>query len=204
MDLNLSGLDEWLLAVGLSNTPGTAAASPGPGLCQPYLQHCRRQWTLMGQHSGGQYVTTKVITDILPLIEQFQTHVTREEMIRQMKEEQPEASCEACSGSIDLAARLLLMIDFGRVKSELFPQPNVVWNGGSLRDFLGMHFNSKRPRLSHNRLKLPRSFDAWSLEVVGGIEIGFTNNLDDHLLLVEDDTKVLVFHQVWFLKHHQQ
>ena len=61
-----------------------------------------------------------------------------------------------------------------------------------------------RPTLSCEHVRLPKSFDAWSIEMVGGIEIAFTDNLADHLLLVEEDSKVLIFHHVSFLEVQRQ
>jgi hypothetical protein len=49
-------------------------------------------------------------------------------------------------------------------------------------------------------VRLPKTFDAWAIERIGGISIQFTDNLADHLLLVNDDTTLLVFHHVAFLE----
>lgn len=53
-----------------------------------------------------------------------------------------------------------------------------------------------------NRVKLPQTFTAAHLEQIGGIEIVWTSNLADHLLLKEDDTKLMLFHQVSVLQLH--
>ena len=51
-------------------------------------------------------------------------------------------------------------------------------------------------------VKLPRSFTAANLEKIGGIEIRWTNNLADHLLLRDDDTKLMLFHHASALRLH--
>ena len=49
-------------------------------------------------------------------------------------------------------------------------------------------------------IKLPQSFTADQIERIGGIEIHWTDNLADHLLLRDDDTKLFLFHHVSILK----
>ena len=52
-------------------------------------------------------------------------------------------------------------------------------------------------------VKLPQTFTAAHLEKIGGIQVIWTSNLADHLLLKEDDTKLMLFHQVSILKLHK-
>ncbi|KAL2171205.1 hypothetical protein VTG60DRAFT_3516 [Thermothelomyces hinnuleus] len=47
------------------------------------------------------------------------------------------------------------------------------------------------------------SVDAWSIANVAGIEVAFTDNLVDHLRLVEDDTRLLIFQHASFLEYHR-
>ncbi|KAK4198528.1 hypothetical protein QBC40DRAFT_156709, partial [Triangularia verruculosa] len=49
-------------------------------------------------------------------------------------------------------------------------------------------------------IKLPNSFDAWAVENLGGIMVGFTDNLADHLRLVRNGGAVLIFHHVSLLQ----
>ncbi|KAK4213932.1 hypothetical protein QBC37DRAFT_473008 [Rhypophila decipiens] len=94
------------------------------------------------------------------------------------------------------------MLRFGVVKFERLPRRYLVWTEGSLKEMVDSHF-SRRCVLSCDRVKLPKSFNSWSVETIGGIKIVFTNNLADHLLLVDDDTRVLIFHHVSFLECHR-
>ncbi|KAL8947280.1 MAG: hypothetical protein Q9222_006417 [Ikaeria aurantiellina] len=52
------------------------------------------------------------------------------------------------------------------------------------------------PPSSMDIVKLPQSFTAANLERIGGIQIRWTDNLADHLLLRDDDTKLMLFHHV--------
>ena len=56
---------------------------------------------------------------------------------------------------------------------------------------------------SEEMVKLPQSFTAAHLEQIGGIEVIWTSNLADHLLLKDDDTKLMLFHQVSILSLHK-
>lgn len=49
-----------------------------------------------------------------------------------MKEKQASATNERCRSSIDLVARLLVIIEFGRIKSEVFAPPGLDWSDGTL------------------------------------------------------------------------
>lgn len=102
--------------------------------------------------------------------------------------------------SLNLAARLLSMTNIGLLQNEVNPKRYINWECTStLRQCLSAHFD--RPHeMQWEHTRLPRSFDAWSLRAVAGITIKFTDNLADHLLLVEDDTLLLVFHHATFLE----
>ncbi|KAL8715187.1 MAG: hypothetical protein Q9220_001145 [cf. Caloplaca sp. 1 TL-2023] len=52
------------------------------------------------------------------------------------------------------------------------------------------------PPSSMDSVKLPQSFTAANLESISGIHIRWTDNLADHLLLRDDDTKLMLFHHV--------
>ncbi|KAL9629110.1 MAG: hypothetical protein Q9164_007017, partial [Protoblastenia rupestris] len=52
-------------------------------------------------------------------------------------------------------------------------------------------------------VKLPKGFNAPNLERIAGIRVAWTSNLADHLLLKDDDTKVMVYHHGTFLELHK-
>ena len=56
-----------------------------------------------------------------------------------------------------------------------------------------------------SEIKFPRSFSVWHLNFLAGFNIVWTNNLSDHLLVLDDEAEVTVciFHQVKFLELHQ-
>jgi hypothetical protein len=113
------------------------------------------------------------------------------------------ASEEACDRCANLTARLLVMIRFGVAKNQISSRRSVQWGTGPLRDVVHSLF-SEPPKISCEQIRLPKSFDAWAIANVSGIAIAFTDNLADHLLLIEDDTKLLIFHHASFLEYHRK
>ncbi|KAI1635735.1 hypothetical protein F4809DRAFT_642226 [Biscogniauxia mediterranea] len=134
----------------------------------------------MATHMDGRYVTVKSYNDIADI-------------------KNSTATDEACGNSINLSARLLLMLKIGVVKHQAVPRGYLDWKQDSLSDFLKLHFNQYQVLNTHH-VRLPKAFNAWSINVIGGLQIEFTDNLADHLLLTDDDTKVLIFHHASFLK----
>ncbi|KAF4431520.1 hypothetical protein CFRS1_v011213 [Colletotrichum fructicola] len=113
-------------------------------------------------------------------------------------------SNEVLEHTINLAVSVWLMIKLGPVSEQEGPWRRLRWREGSLQDCIHEHFN-KKPSLNLDGIRLPRSFNAWSIEKIGGVEIEFTDNLDDHLFLSEDNSgmKVQIFHHANFLQHFQ-
>jgi len=103
---------------------------------------------------------------------------------------------------VSIAARVWLMLHIGEVKNAITPgQKPLVWKSGSLKECI-------RNRFKHNSdltetVKLPKSFNAIQLRRVGGIKIIWSNNLADHLLMRDDDTKLTIFHHASFLRCHR-
>lgn len=104
-----------------------------------------------------------------------------------------------CHCTIDFAARLITPVNIGALPNEVNQRRHLEWTSGTLRSLIADYFNEPSV-LTFEHLRLPKAFDAWSLCKIGGIRIIFTDNLADHLLLVDDDAVVLIFHHVSYLK----
>jgi len=107
--------------------------------------------------------------------------------------------------TIDLAVRLWLMIDIGKLQHGFVPgQKPLLWEDGTLKDLLQDRFASLEtvpPRVV--RVKLDRMFTARNLEHIAGLQIIWTDNISDHLRLMVDDTRIAIYHHVSFLEHHK-
>ncbi|KAL9036613.1 MAG: hypothetical protein Q9214_006052, partial [Letrouitia sp. 1 TL-2023] len=127
------------------------------------------------------------------------------------KESQADIDSEFAETLIDLAASVWSIIAIGKFPGDVSYDEPIVWENGKLftqpsapeysKSVIGMIFSNQ---LTTNEVvKLPQSFTAAYLEKVGGIQIRWTNNLADHLLLRDDDTKLMLFHQVSALRLHK-
>jgi hypothetical protein len=155
----------------------------------------------------GTYVQARYHDDVLEIARLLKAGQERTQIhdILQLKfTKQHHNKLELMDRSIDLAANLLLMIEFGDDNPYSFDgRRRLPWETGSVKDRLKAHF-SDPPALGHEGVKLQRVFQAVNLERIAGIRVIFTNNLLDHLRLTNDDTTLHVFHQVSFLQIQAQ
>ncbi len=112
---------------------------------------------------------------------------------------------------VDLAAGLWLMLSISKYPGEISYDEPIDWrddenlavehhesNNGPINKSFSHHYNST------DLVKLPQAFTAAHLEQIGGIEVIWTSNLADHLLLKDDDTRLMLFHQVSILQLHKK
>jgi hypothetical protein len=134
---------------------------------------------------------------------------TRQEVKDRIREQLDNARGEdiehVLSGVIDLAARLSLMVDVGKLNRGFVPgQKPLEWETGTLKDLVETRFaNAVNLPLRVVRVKLDRLFTARNLERIVGLQVVWTDNISDHLRLMVDDTRVAIFHHVSFLEHHR-
>ena len=113
---------------------------------------------------------------------------------------------------VDLAAGVWLMLSISKYPGDISYDEPIDWNDNEI---LGTDHNIFQQEglisktLSHqynstDLVKLPQSFTAAHLEQIGGIKVIWTSNLADHLLLKDDDTKLMLFHHVSILYLHKQ
>jgi len=172
---------------------------------ETYCGYYQHQWHLVAGNADGRYVAVQTASATNQLAQELATNPaeSRQEILARLKKSGGGSAAhrddEAWNSSVDLAARLLLMLKFGVVKHQKVPRRYLSWTSGSLKAFVKDCFDVP-PVLGCEGLRLPKAFDAWGISVIAGIEVDFTDNLADHLLLVEDDSKVLIFHHASFLE----
>lgn len=164
-----------------------------------YATYCQTQWNYFAQGRRNFEHHSNEITELFGM---FRDNEVKEHMLIRLNDlrqsEQKPSSEHSCHQMIDFAARLITPINIGTLPNEVNKRRHLKWDTGTLRSLIADHFNESQV-LTFERLRLPKTFDAWSLCKIGGIQIRFTDNLSDHLLLVDDDTVVLVFHHVSYL-----
>ena len=165
-----------------------------------YEGQCRAALT-----EGGRYVMARTHRDILSLIHSFEEHTSREVIKENLRGKlqtpgRPNEE-EIVDGAIDLAARLYLMVNVAAEARNTFGQTRLQWTAGSLKQCVQTHFEEPQI-LSDVGLRLAPIFTAANLDYIGGFLIVSTDNLADHLRLMDRDGTIAVFCNVFFLQRH--
>lgn len=137
--------------------------------------------------------------------------ISRENFVRFLREDIEFCLSFDLSETIaDISTSTWLMLSIGKFPGADPYDDHVLWEDGLLYSS-GLHPDDQDSVIgrqfppefsSKDVVKLPQSFTAANLEKIGGIQIHWTNNLADHLLLRDDDTKLFLFHQVFVLQLH--
>jgi hypothetical protein len=154
-------------------------------------------------HDNGRHISARTHKDILDIASYLKKNCYRQEICKYLRPTlSSAASCNSDSlldRSIELTARLLLMIEFGSQIYGFSGHTELIWDdSSSLEDFVGRYFKHP-PVLGNEGVKLYRTFNAHSIQRIAGIKIVWTNNLVDHLRLTDDDSTVEIFHHATFL-----
>jgi hypothetical protein len=192
----------WQPASPSSNAPGLFNGDGADKLChEAYCNYYRRQWHILAVYGDKQHATARSPQAIAGLTQDIKRGKSREEILDALRS--TSTAVESSERLVNLAGRLLVMMRFGVTKHQVLSRRCLRWEKGPLQEFVHDLF-SEPPKLGSEQIRLPKSFDAWAIANVSGIAIAFTDNLADHLLLVEDDTKLLVFHHASFLEYHRR
>ncbi|KAF2999569.1 hypothetical protein E8E14_003545 [Neopestalotiopsis sp. 37M] len=165
--------------------------------CRSYYAYYKKHCSIMFALSGSPAATPSHPT-VIDIIQSLQSGLDRHAALVSLQR-QTGLTDEVCENLLDLAARLLLMVKFGTIPTEGDPRGHLDWTSGSLEDFTKSYFKTL-PKLSCETIRLPKQLNAWSIASVAGIDIVLTENLAEHLLLIDDDRKLLVFHHASFLE----
>lgn len=156
-------------------------------------------------HDQGRHVSVRTHQDILWIVPGLNQNHQRDSVMTKLRDEVWPGDLwteDQIEGSIDLVARLLTMTDIGQLPFGFSGRKSLEWTDQGLKDFLASHFMEPHA-LGHDGIKLEKTFNARTLFKIAGIEILWTNNLADHLRLMDDDRKVAVFHYASFLEYNR-
>ncbi|KAK4208661.1 hypothetical protein QBC37DRAFT_353187, partial [Rhypophila decipiens] len=172
-----------------------------------YFKYYAKQCDILALHDSGRFTSVKTHHDILRIAELLKGLVRRERVsCRFLDTRSPTAPDSEQDGrSIDLAGRLLLMVELGSFDHApplISPPTGCHWNEGTIKEHIDRCF-PVNPALGHEGAKLGTIFNAPNIERIAGIEILWTDNLADHLRLTNNDKQVAVFHHASFLLRQQ-
>ena len=153
-------------------------------------------------------VTHQHLVDIIALLRDTKAYKSPspEAIIRTIMRDPIIAHSKALAGTlVDLAAGLLLMLSISKYPGDISYDEPIIWEDDGALVPLGLIDKTFPNRYNSTDLvKLPQSFTAAHLEQIAGIKVIWTSNLADHLLLKDDDTKLMLFHQVSILQLHKK
>jgi hypothetical protein len=154
---------------------------------------------------GGSQMMIRTHQDLINIVYELRdVQATRSALKERLRGRLPvaetEVSDELICNVLDLGARIWLMTSIGTFRGTFAPSRRTLqWQDNeSLTSLLGQQFSHQMKCTGH--VKLERLFNARTIEHIAGIKITWTNNLADHLRLLDDDTRVTIFHHASFLK----
>ncbi|KAF5023618.1 hypothetical protein F66182_4320 [Fusarium sp. NRRL 66182] len=181
---------------------------------QPYSEYYSEQCRTL-YHTHGVGFPCARHADVIELGRKICQGSTREQVVQDLQardrraiersDGQPD-HVDAIHGAVDLVARLILMADVGKpARNRMWTGRSYrSWHGGTIHDFAADAFPVQRSN-QHDGIQLDRDFNARNLDIIGGLKVEPTNNLLDHLQVVEIEgqTTVMIFHHACFL-HNQE
>jgi hypothetical protein len=156
-----------------------------------YIASCAR--TL---HYSGGHMPVQTHRQLMDIVQQLRSGCSRDTIRNSI------SPLHRADDTIDLAAQLLLMLSFRSPQYAISGTERVLWAEGALESSIQQHFSG--PKLTDTTVTLDAEFTGYNIEKVAGIEISWTDNLADHLRLIEGETKVAIFHHVAFLECQKQ
>jgi len=168
-----------------------------------YFTYYYQQCDLIGLHNRGRFSSLKTHQDVASVARLLrEPGQKRERVLEQLAEMLPGGTADQHEQTLKLTTRLVTMMQIGTMPHELRGGRHIEWTGDALEDFVDTHF-SDAPVLGHERIKFEKEFNALSLSRIAGLEVRWTDNLADHLRLVNDDRVVRVFHHATFLRSQE-
>lgn len=172
----------------------------------PYFTYYSQQCRLM-LGDGGRHTAARTHRDISRIVQHFKEQRDRGRMLDALRTELHSTKLpngeDMLQGSINLAARLYLMMSFGDIPNAFTPGRALSWTAGSVQHFL-TEYLGPRQVLSSETVKLQKLFNARTVQRLAGIKIEWTSDLGQHLRMIDDDERVAIFHHASFLRLHQE
>ena len=171
-----------------------------------YFQHYTVECRKTIEPDGGKHATVRQHQDIIPIIRQLEEAHTKEtiklSLAALVTQQRSEADKQhMAEGSIRLAVRLFLMVDVGAPSRYRTWGPSFLpWSDEqTMKAVLTNHFVISSTESKD--VVFEEEFTAFNLQRFTGLEIQWTNNLADHLRLIDNDKRLYIFHHATFLQY---
>lgn len=154
----------------------------------------------------GEYATVRSHQDVIDIAKDLEDGRTKDEIkqkiISQFTQQQnDETKQRMAEGSVRLVVRLISMIDVGSVRTDrIRSRAPVPWQDEQQNLKTALETNFQAGTSVPKTSQFDRYFNAINIRKFAGLEIQWTDNLADHLRLVDYDTRLCVFYHVTFLR----
>jgi len=166
-----------------------------------YTRECNAALTDEGAHLCSR--THRSLLQVAHLLEDAADEEEIREKLRQTLTTRRKSADEKkmLDGSLKLATRIFAMISIGPLSSEISAKHSLPWAQGTFKDAVHEYFNQPPDiELDPKENVVSADLVCHNIERMSGIEVLWTDNLLDHLRLVEGDKKLCVFHHASFLR----
>jgi hypothetical protein len=173
---------------------------------QAYFQHYTAEIKSAIESDGGGNTTVRNHHDIVAIADYFERATSKQDIKQKLFQLDTQGRTDAekekmAEGSINLVARLLFMVDIGPISQDHIPSLTYVhWTDDKTHIGTALENHFQKSKEDAGKIKFDSKFSAYNLERLAGIKVLWTNNIADHLRLVEDDSKLCIFHHTTFLK----
>jgi hypothetical protein len=174
---------------------------------EPYFNYYEHQCE-DALHEQGKHVLFRTHQQIIDIASKLWQDQYREEIRADLKimfttDEMLPDEDEILDNSLDLAARLCLMVNIGAYESMVTQGTRLLWSSPSLKDFVRTLFTSNQ-EVNDGNIRFEKVFTGYNMQRIADMKICWTNNLADHLRMVNDDDKmVAIFHHASFLRYQK-
>ncbi|KAJ4369236.1 hypothetical protein N0V83_006321 [Neocucurbitaria cava] len=157
-------------------------------------------------YSRGEYTTVRKHQDITAIANKLEGGCTKEEVTQSLlsldtQQRSKEAKIRMVEGSLRLVARLISMVDIGPLPYCVQGRAPILWSNANsgLNSVLEEYF--QKSSTSEQEIKFGEDFTAFNIQQFAGLQIQWTNNLANHLRVMDNDTTLCLFYHVTFLRH---
>lgn len=191
----------WASRTSISSPPALAVNLDWHAYFAYYTREGRTSLVDQGMHNAAR--THRDVLWIASSLKSLLSRETTRENARSRlltQSRSPESEGNMVEGCIKLVVRLLTMVNIGALPSELSGKMCLDWSKGSLQDCIHGHFNAVSQADFEDTI-IGSDLTARYIDRVARIEVVPTDNLLDHLRLVDNDCKLCVFHHISFLRY---
>jgi hypothetical protein len=172
---------------------------------QYYTAECRKAI----ESKRGEYTTVRRHEDIIAIADQLRNNDSKGEIQKALlaldtQQRNEQVKEQMAEGSIRLGVRIFAMVDTGPPSGNRTHGPAPLpWqdNNVDLQTILAKYFTTSFA--DPGNTKFDEDFTAFNLQRLAGLEIRWTDNLADHLRLIENDRTLCIFHHATFLRRQR-